>query len=97
MMEWELHITYSLKPYKLRAVLEYHSSQVMRIRVYGIKRSILLENNYPLLLQTKSKKGIQWKIKEGAFDSGNEKNSFLMLQIMGQLESYIKMDLPTLL
>ncbi len=94
MIEWDLHITYELKPFVLKSVLEYHSNQIMRIRVNGAKRSLLLENNYPLLRLTKSRKGIQWKIREGNFDAGNEKSSRLMLQIMEQLEQLIKKEFP---
>ena len=91
-MEWDLHITYGLKPFTLKCVVEYHSNQIMRIRVNGSKRSLLLENNYPFLNQTNSKKGIQWKIREGYIDNEGEKSSRLMLEIMKQLEYFIKKD-----
>jgi hypothetical protein len=93
-MEWQLHITYGLKSYTLQTVLEYHSNQIMRIRVNGSKRSLLLENNYPLLRLQKSKKGIQWKIREGSLDAGSEKNSRLLMEIMEQLEYIIKKEFP---
>ena len=93
-MEWNLHITYGLKTYTLKVAVEYHSNQIMRIRVNGITRSILLENNYPLLCSTKTKKGIQWKIREGFLDTANPASSRLMLQIMEQLERLIKKEFP---
>lgn len=93
-MEWDLHITYGLKPYSLKATVEYHSNQIMRIRVNGITRSLLLENNYPLLRLAKTKKGIQWKIREGFLDKANPDSSRLMLQIMDQLEHLIKTEFP---
>lgn len=93
-MEWNLHITYGLKSYLLKSVLEYHSNQIMRIRVNGSKGSLLLENNYPSLRLTKSKKGIQWKIREGNLDNGGKKNSKLMIEIMEQLEDLIKQEFP---
>ena len=53
-MEWNLNITYGLK-----ATVEYHSTQIMRIRINGNTRSLLLENNYPLLHAAKTKKSVQ--------------------------------------
>jgi lysozyme family protein len=91
-MEWELYITYGLTPYKLRAVLEYNSNQIMRIRVYGASSSLLLENDYPAIQFNKSKRGIKWKIREGAIKAGNAKSSRLLQQIMVQLEKLIKKD-----
>ena len=93
-MEWNLHITYGLKLYSLKATVEYHSNQIMRIRVNGITRSILLENNFPLQRSAKAKKGIQWKIREGFLDTANPATSRLMLQIMEQLERLIKKEFP---
>ena len=90
--QWTLQVTYGLTPFSLLAELEYHSTQIMRIRVFGKRSSLLLENNYPLLLSRNSKKGIQWKIKEGSLADGSEKNSRLLLHIMEQLEHLIKKD-----
>ncbi|MFZ1528245.1 MAG: hypothetical protein WAT19_05830 [Ferruginibacter sp.] len=94
MTQWELYIYYGAKDYKLKADLEYHSSQIMRIRVHGKQSSILLENNYPLLQLAKSKKGIQWKIREGGFVKSSEKDSRLLMHIMEELERIIKKELP---
>ena len=94
MTEFEIYITYANKPYTLQVNIEYHSKQIMRIRVHGKKSSLLLENNYPLFRSTKSKKGIQWKIKEGSMDMANEKKSRLLLHIMEQLEKTIKKEFP---
>ena len=91
---WTLSLTYGLTPFTVTAELEYHSAQIMRIRVFGKKGSLLLENNYPYLLSQKSKKGIQWKIKEGSLADGSEKNSRLLLHMMEQLERFIKIDFP---
>ena len=93
-MEWNLNITYGRKPYSLKATVEYHSTQIMRIRVNGNTRSLLLENNYPLVQSTKAKKAIQWKIREGFLDDDNPANTRLMLEIMEQLEYCIKAKFP---
>jgi hypothetical protein len=96
-MEWELYITYGITPYTLRAVLEYNSSQIMRIRVYGSSSSLLLENDYPAIKFNNSKRGIKWKIREGAMKAGGSKNSRLLMNIMGQLEKLIKRSFPDLM
>ena len=93
-MEWNLNITYGRKPYSLKATVEYHSTQIMRIRVNGKTRSLLLENNYPLLQAAKTKKSMQWKIREGFLDDDNPSSNRLMLEIMEQLEYCIKAEFP---
>ena len=93
-MLWDLHITYGATPFTLKADLEYHSNQIMRIRVHGTKSSLLLENDYPALQLTKSKKGVKWKIREGAMNEGTEKTSRLLMNIMEQLEGIIKKEFP---
>jgi len=90
MKEFTLHVTYQLKSYALKAIVEYESNQIMRIRVTGTKRSLLLENNYPLLKNTNSKKGIQWKIREGDYAMKNEQDSRLLMRIFELLEYEIK-------
>lgn len=93
-MQWVLHITYGRKRYSLKASVEYHSTQIMRIRVNGNIRSLLLENNYMLLRSAKIKKAMQWKIREGFLDDDKPATTRLMLQIMDQLEHLIKREFP---
>lgn len=95
-MDLELKISYKLKPYNLKAKLEYQSEQIIRIRVWGIKGSILFETNNPLLKHTNSKKAIQWKIKEGSMDTSTPESSRLLLNILEQLEYHIKKEFPLL-
>ena len=91
-MEWDLPIMYSQKPYTLKAVVEYESAQIMRIRVQGKKSTLLLECNYPLLKSGNSKKGINWKIREGKLDAGTTDNAVLLMTIMRLLEERIKQE-----
>jgi hypothetical protein len=93
-MEWTLQITYGIKPFKLKAELEYHSDQIMRIRVHGSKSSLLLENNYPAQRMAKSKRAIQWKIREGRINNGTKEGDSLLVNITGQLEYIIKHEFP---
>ena len=76
-MEWELYVTYVLTPYILKAVLEYNSHHIMRIRVYGVSSSLLMENDYPSIKFGNSKRGIKWKIREGALTRTETKYSRL--------------------
>jgi hypothetical protein len=92
-MEWKIPVNYKGRRYWLKAVLEYQSNQVLRIRVQGRKSSVLLENNYPLLKKTNAKKGIQWKIREGSFGTTEQDTAKLLIDIFSALEEYIKMDL----
>lgn len=92
MKEFTLYVTHRLRDYKLKATVEYESNQIMRIRVLGNKRSLLLENNYPFLKNTNSKKGIQWKIREGQFDMKDEHDGRLLMRIFELLEYQIKKE-----
>jgi hypothetical protein len=94
MIEWELYITYDTKPYKLKAALEYHSSQIMRIRVHGIKSTLLLENDYPTIKASNGKRGIKWKIREGQVPGDNKATARLLIDIFEKLEYHIKNDYP---
>lgn len=87
---WTIQVYYGLKRYNLKAVLEYSSNQIMRIRVFGNHSSILLENNFPLLLNTNSKKGIKWKIRDGNLFKEGTKSTQLFTSIISQLENMIK-------
>ncbi len=91
-MEWELKITYKLKPYALKAEVEYKSNNIMRIRVNGTKRTLLLENNYPAIRIANSKRGVNWKIREGSLDNPDERVTELFRDIIEQLEFLMKRD-----
>ena len=54
-MDWEITAAYKGKNYTLEAEKIYESNQVMRIKVYGHRGFIILENDYPYLLFTNSK------------------------------------------
>jgi hypothetical protein len=94
MMEWIIQVRYNSRSHKIRCVLEYHSNQIMRIRVYGSKSTLLLENNYPMVQVSKSTQGVKWKIREGKIEYKPEESSWLLTQIMENLEYVIKKDFP---
>ena len=89
--DYQIHVHYGNAEFDLQAKIEYHTNQIMRIRVYGKTNSLLLENNYPLLQLVNSKKAIQWKLREGSFTSDDRrKDAALLLNIISQLEREIK-------
>lgn len=92
MKEWNIRIEYNRTYFTLRCVVEYQSQRLMRIRVYGSKSSLLLENDYPAIRFTNSKKGIRWKLREGKPDFAGEKTAQLLLDIFGKLEHHMKED-----
>lgn len=95
MIEWDLHITYGITPYVLKAVLEYQSNQIMRIRIKGKTASLLMENNYPLICSKQPRKGIQWKLREGKLSGTDKhKDAVFLTCIMNELEFLIKKDFP---
>ncbi|MCY7291152.1 MAG: hypothetical protein LH615_03120 [Ferruginibacter sp.] len=95
-MEWTLYITYGITPFELKAKLVYESNQIMRIEVEGKTSTLLLENNYPLMRSSNSKKAIQWKLRKGILKNGDAKDARLLTNIIQQLERNLKQDYPKL-
>lgn len=90
-MDWEVRAYYKGKGYTLPAEKVYESNQVMRIKVYGKKDFILLENDYPFLLFKNSKKAIKWKLKnEGFIDMQCVEDCELVAGIIRNLEYQLK-------
>lgn len=89
-MEWTLDVYYGNKLYNLKALVEYQSVQIMRVRVFGNKSSVLLENNFPLLHYSKSKAGVKWKIREGSLTAATKESSSLLINIFSELEKKMK-------
>jgi hypothetical protein len=96
MKEWEIPVVYNGKPFKIKAVVEYQSVQIMRIRVYGTKGTLLLQTNYPMLKIGNSRKGVDWKIKEGSMADGTMETTKLFMQILETLEYLMKRDFSEL-
>lgn len=93
-VEWEFTLIYKARPYKLKAVVEYISKQILRIRVYGTKKSLLLQTNYSEIYFRKSQRGaIRWYIKEGAFTEGTPESTRLWIDIYTRLEYLLKKDI----
>lgn len=88
--KWDINLTYGLKSYTLKAEQEYCSNQIMRIRVFGKFSTLLLENNFPYLQLTNSKKGIKWKLKEGKLLDNGAKSAQLFSRILTELEYKLK-------
>ena len=91
-MDYELQVRYGVTAYTLKATIVYNSSQVMRIRVYGKHSSLLLENNYPTLQHTNSKKSMQWKLREGHLQTGDQE---ALIQLLFQFKTNLIMSLKT--
>lgn len=89
MSDYVIHIKYGAKTHTLKATIEYESAQIMRIRVQGNQRSILLETNYPVAQLSKGK-AIKWQIKEGRFDMNDSRTARMLMDIFAQLEYYLK-------
>lgn len=88
-MEWELSIRFKTSYFNLKAVLEYKSNQIIRIRVHGTKRTLLLETDMPLAKLAGSKKAIKWKLREGSFDTSDADTAALLANIINQLEKIL--------
>lgn len=90
-MDWLINIKFGAATHSLKAEKIYHSDQVMRIKVYGKKGFLLLENDYPFVQLKNSKKAIKWKVKESYFNTyNNQQNAQLVVDIIHKLEDVIK-------
>lgn len=90
-MDWEVYVKYGNKNYKLDAEIIHQSNQIMRIKVHGNSRHIILENDYPYLQLRGSNKAINWKLRDaGILDVRDEKNAALIAHIISNLDYQIK-------
>ena len=90
-MDWEINIKYGSTTFTLQAEKMYESNQIMRIKVYGKKGAIVLENDYPYLQHTQSKKAIKWKIRESSIvDNLKPKDAQLIAEIITELTQLVK-------
>lgn len=92
-IEWDLHLRFKGTKFVQKATIEYQSKQVIRIRVQGKQGSLLLQNDYPSIYFTNSKRGVKWKIREGALNAGTTETSQLLIDIFSQLEAHLKKDI----
>jgi hypothetical protein len=85
-MEWQIIIRYDQQYIHLNANVIYSSDQIERIKIIGKNRSIVLQNNRPLLQSRGLKsKRIDWKLVEGELH-----NSYVLQAIIKKLEKYLK-------
>lgn len=85
-MEWQIIIRYDKQYIHLKANLIYSSPQIERIKIIGKNRSIVLQNNRPLLIARGLKsKRIDWKLHEGELH-----NSYVLQAIINKLEKHFK-------
>lgn len=90
-MDWEITVQYGNTKFTLQAEKVYESNQIMRIKVYGKKGYILLENDYPFIQQSGSKKAVKWKIREGEIaDNAEPQDAKLIAEIISELDNLIK-------
>ncbi len=92
MIEWVLILRYKSKKFRQKATVEYSSRQIMRIRVEGKKSTLLLQNDYPAIRFTNSRKGVKWKIREGPLNVADGDSAQLLVDIFSQLEYLMKKD-----
>jgi len=94
-MDWEIKVKFAGNTFTLRAEKVYESAQIMRIKINGSKGHIILENDYPFLQATHSKKAIKWKVREGRLDGKDkEQEAQLIVDIIHLLEDKIKNKKP---
>ncbi len=85
-MEWQILIRYDQQYIRLKANVIYQSDQIERIKIIGKNRSIVLQNNRPLLNARGLKsKRLDWKLVEGELH-----NSYVLQAIINKLEKHFK-------
>lgn len=80
----------SPKRLRLKAELIYKSGQIERYKISGHNRSILLQNDYPLIESTKSQKGkVHWKVIGGSI-TDNELLASIIREVEHRRKDFIK-------
>lgn len=96
-VSWEFTVQFKRTKFNLKAVVEYYSKQVIRIRLTGSGSSILLETNYSAVYHRPSKMGgIKWQIKEGKVKEGTPETARFFVDIFSNLEYRLKQDIKKL-
>lgn len=96
MMEWDLRLSYKNTKFIRQAKVEYKSKQIIRISVQGSKSSLLLQNDYPAIRFTNSKRGVRWKVLEPKSIPLDKDFPVLLNSIFSQLEYLMKTDFDKL-
>lgn len=95
-MEWDLRLEYKNTKFIQKAKLEYKSKQIIRISVQGSKSALLLQNDYPAIRFTNSKRGVRWKVIEPKAIPVDKGFPVLLNSIFTQLEYLMKKDFDLL-
>lgn len=96
MMEWDLRLSYKNTKFIQQAKVVYKSKQIIRISVQGSKSSLLLQNDYPAIRFTNSKRGVRWKVLEPKSIPLDKDFPVLLNSIFSQLEYLMKKDFDKL-
>ena len=91
-MEWDLQLKYKNTKFIQKAKVEYKSKQIIRISVQWSKSALLLQNDYPAIKFTNSKRGVHWKVLEPKSIPLDKGFPGLLNSIFSQLEYLIKKD-----
>lgn len=84
--QWEFNISHKSRLHLIKAEIIYESSQVQRIKIYGQKSYIILQNDFPFLQHTgKINTPVKWKLYKGEL-----RDARLLTHIIYYLEEFIK-------
>lgn len=96
-MTFDIQIDVNGGRFKMKVERVYAGESLEKFKVTGGSRSILLQSNRPLLLATRSRKTVDWKLLEGDFRTTNkEAATYALFRIMTTIEEYIKEKEPSL-
>ncbi len=90
-MTFSITVDMGTKVYRMQVEQIYIGESIEKFRVTGGQRSIVLQSNRPMVLESKTKKPIEWKLVEGEINPTNTKNAALaLLRIMHEIEKRLK-------
>jgi hypothetical protein len=88
-MVFPLYVYTTHESYRLSGEVIYESDQIQRVRVSGRNRSIVLQNNRPLLLARGLKnKRVHWSLIEGQVN-----NAYFLSKLLDELDRHFKREL----
>jgi hypothetical protein len=96
-LQFEITVDVNYGRFKMQVERIHAGDSLEKFRVSAGGRSVVLQSNRPELLHTGSRKAIDWKLREGQFNTTNvQEATFALFKVMTSIEDYVKQREPTL-
>ena len=84
-----MDVSFRGKQYLLKAIVEYRDEEIIKVRVHGMKSSVLLETEYKRPVEGK----LRWKYLEGRMTNYGHDTVRFQYDMQACLEYYIRAEI----